>query len=826
MFPLIRRLSLYHRNFYWTSGWRHLLGVFVRRLEEVFAALGQSVVSKVLRYNTSVPASYRRVARDIVLICIRSVASLSNAIIFVVLGLLFYFNEKQTAIFLSIAIVLGVLIGVVNDIRARLALERLQLLTTPIFTRLGVDGTEERAYAEALERGDRIKLVLGDQVPCDSTIQSASNFEISQALLTGESDSFPKKEGEAIMAGDIVVAGSAIARIDAPFSESHLSKMTSAIKRYSVNLSPIQQSIQTVIQYSGWAILALLSFVVLRGYHLGEPLVQIVQNAAALTSTLVPQGLMVATTILFAYGAIRLFQEQVLLQDVNATEKLGRIKTLCIDKTGTLTENMPTVTGVHVFGGVSKDEVSELAAAYIRGTGDMSETVRAIARQVAHDYQGEILEALPFTSQRQYGAVRVRHEGAAHTLVMGGPDTLLSHVADDDARQWLENLLAQSKEGGRLVCIASTEGELPKELSHASLTPIAVYELESKLREGTRDIIEFLQGRGIHICIISGDNPKTVAAIAKRAGIRDVEASITGPEMEGWTAEEFETRASHYTIFARIRPELKEKIITALKKSGFTAMIGDGANDALAIKESDLGIAMFEGATATRQLASVVLMNNSFAALPKGMRMADTIIGNIETISSLYFFEMALGLVLFLGATVFGYAYPLLPQNIVLINYFTVGFPGIVTFAWTMRNIGGTRHEGQTPFLKKVLPFALWSGLAAGVCTAALFVLTASTTTAVSNTAALIAFVLFSLVFFYFAPSVYGSAFTQEQKRMVLLFGAGELLLLGATFLVPMAKLFFAVTDPTTTDLIYVAVAAGCFTAFEYLLAKRYSATV
>ncbi len=763
-------------------------------------------------------ASQRRAWRDIVSICIRSVASLSNAIIIVVLGLLFYFGEAQTALFLSLAIVGGVLIGVINDVRARVALERLQMLTTPVFIRLTAAGQEERVLAEALLVGDTIKLILGDQVPCDATLVKAKNLEISEALLTGESDSFPKQEGDRVRAGDIIVAGSGVARITTTFQDSELSKMTSAIKRYSVNLSPIQRAIQVVITYSGYGIITLLGFVVARGYLVHEPYVDIVQNAGALTSTLVPQGLVVAVTILFAYGAIRLYRDQVLLQDVNATEKLGRIKNLCIDKTGTLTETTPTVARVHVFAEQGEEEALALAASYGSGSGDSSQTARAIERFVHRAPVGEIVGSVPFTSQRQFGAIELRQEAGSFALVMGGPDLLVRSMSEGGGKSWVEGVVAAAKKGSRLVCLARADVQVaPTTLTGVSLTPVAIFELESVLREGTRDIISFFQSRGVRIRVISGDNPETVSAIAQEAGINNATSTITGAEIDRWDDADFAEKLDRYTVFARVRPELKERLIETFSAQGFTAMVGDGANDALAIKKANLGIAMFEGATATRQLAAVVLMDNSFAALPKGITMADTIIGNIEIISSLYFFQMGLGLVLFVGETLLGSAYTLSPQNMILSNYFTVGFPGIVTFVWTMRGIGRVRVS-RTSFLGAVLPFAVWSSLVAGVLALGLFVLTWSLP--VTTNLVLMGFMGMSLVFFCMAPYVYTAEGTRrEQGASLGIFALVMLAALTVVYLVPFLRLFFGVVPPTLQDIVGAVGACVLFGAFEFVLA-------
>lgn len=742
------------------------------------------------------PQSYTRTVRDIFRIAFVSVASLGNLIIFIVLGALFYFGETKPAIFLSLAVFFNVFAGLINDIRARIALEKLQLLTTPKFVRVNADGSEESVFPEVLAVGDTLRLRLGDQVPCDATLLSASNFEISQALMTGESDSFPKKKGEVVLAGSVVVAGVASARVDTLFEESRLAQMTSGIKRYSISLSPIQNSVNDVIRYSGYVVLLIIGFIAARGMYLQEDPTSMVKAAASLTGMLIPQGLMVATTLLFAYGAIRLLREHVLLQDVNATEKLGRIRNLCIDKTGTLTENTPTVETLHVAPGIAREEAAALTTSYISGSGDSSQTVQAIQAYLGATSTFSVIDSTPFTSQKRYGAVLLEQEESTSLVVMAGPDILLPYIGAAE-RTWLKKFLDdKALRGKRLVCVARAQANsLPASLEGVELSPVAVFVLENALRPGTRDIVSFLQGRGIRIRVISGDNPDTVQAVAASAGIHDTELVVSGSELAEWSEAQWQEKAGTYTIYARITPEQKERLVEAIKKSGFTAMVGDGANDALAIKKADLGIAMFDGAAATRQLSSVVLTNNSFSALPGGVRMADNFIGNIEIISGLYFFEMILGLLLFIAAAAIGYGYPISPQNMVFINYFTLGFPAILTFYWAMRPLATHRPASLKPFLRRVLPFPTWSAALALVPLLGIFLYNLPELhTSQSSSPVVITFVVLSFIFLCFAPKVYNGVISRMQRGSLAVLGVGELVLLVLAFTVPLASVFFDLT--------------------------------
>lgn len=767
--------------------------------------------------------SYKRTLNDLGPIVFRNVVLLTNIIIYAVIILLFVFHQTQAALFLSTAIVIAILIGIVQDIRARLALEKLQLLTALRYVRMNSNGTEETVLAEQIKKDNRIKLKLGDQIPCDGILISPTDLEANNALLTGESQSFPVHMGEKILAGSIVTAGSGVLRVMTPFADSRISQMTKNIKQYSLNYSPIQRSINLVIQYSGYLLVVVILFVIVRGTLVNDSVVRIIKNVGALASTLVPQGLVLATTILFAYGAVNLFRKHVLLQEINATEKLGRIKNLCLDKTGTLTENILVVEEMQVPAETAKQTAEELIAAYLRGSDDSSETMRAVRKFITRKYQGQIIKSVPFSSFRQYGAVSVKDDSGEVVIFIAGPEIFLQRLNQAE-QTWLEQILANhAHDGKRLLCVARADGGMiPSDLPRAKLSLVAVFVFYNNLRPGIRDVISFFQERGVVIRVISGDNPATVHAVTVLSGVNNPDAIITGPEIETWSQDDFDKKTPNYTIFARINPEQKEKIIAGFKKSGFTAMVGDGANDALAMKKADLGIAMFDGAPATRRLAAVVLMNNSFMALPGGVAMADHIIGNIEIMAGLFINQSAIGLVFFIILSLFGYAYPFTPLNITLIDYFTVGFPSMVIFVWAVRDWTEKQHlTDSRSFLQRVLPFAFSSAIFQGMGAAVIFAVSPQyLKIAQSNVLAAIAFIIFGFVFFIFTPGVYRGVTTRAQKLMFAAFGAFEALLLYLVFQIPFLLKFFDITYLTGVNIFGVALVFMICALLQYELAK------
>ncbi|MBU6430865.1 MAG: HAD-IC family P-type ATPase [Patescibacteria group bacterium] len=743
---------------------------------------------------------YKTVTAEIGPVVFRHVFLFVNAVIFGVVILLFVFGERQAALFIGAIIIFNILLGIIQDTRALIALETLQMITALRIIRLNKDGSETTVLIEEIIKGDHIKLKLGDQAPCDGQMISSSNLEVSEALITGESDSFPRRDGEKINAGDIITAGSGIMEAQNIFHESRISKMTEGVKKYSANPSPIQSATNTVIKYSGYILALVIVFTVIRGYIIHDSNIKIVLNIGALASAIVPQGLVVITTLLFALGASSYSKKHVLFQEINATEKLGRIKNLCMDKTGTLTDNVLIVEEMMIPEGVSKEEASALTSAYITESEDSSQIIAAIKRHIGYEEKKrEILESLPFSSWRQYGAIRMNSNQGSEIIFVGAPDVFLPYVSSVAQRDWLRRLIdANSRKGKRLLCVARSKADvLPIKISEANLSIVAVFLFQSGFRQGVQKAIKFFQDRGVRIRIISGDNPDTVQSIAVLAGVNHTESVITGREMERWEDSYFKNNVSKYTIFARILPEQKVKIIEAFKKDGFTAMVGDGANDAFAIKKADLGIAMFDGAQATRRLASVVLMNNSFSDLPGGVELADNFIKNIEIFAGIFINQSIIGLLFFIIISIFGYSFPIMPLNITLINYFTVGLPGILITYWAIRPSGKIPPANSESFLSRVIPFAVWCGVVSAIAASVVFALSPEyLKNSQSNTLVALAFIVCGFVFFSLAPGVYRGMIATKKRLHLVILGAIEIILLFLVLKIPLAVHFFSVTTP------------------------------
>lgn len=753
----------------------------------------------------------------------RNVFLLTNGIIALVVVLLVVFGDIEAGIFLGLVLVINMTLGLGQDIRAWYALQKLQLLTAPRVTRVLLDGSEESVLTEEIEKGDTLKVKTGDEIPCDGELRESYSLELNVGLLTGESASFPKQAGDRILAGSIITAGSGLLVTNTVFAHSRIARMTEGIKTFSVNESPIQKAVNRVIRYSGYILIVALGFVVVRGFLTGTSNLIVIKNVGALTSSLVPQGLVFAMTLLFAYGAAHLYNRHVLLQEVNATEKLGRIKNLCMDKTGTLTENKPTVEKMETREGITSEEAQACVRAYIGGASDSSQTILALKEFVGDpDVSGTVIDRASFSSWHPYGAVEILSgTGETNIFFLGAGEHFVSYLRDESEKSWfIEIEKREATQGKRIICLVRAHTEhLPKDVSLASLSFVAIFVLSSKLRPGIEEAIGFFQDRGVRIRIISGDHPETVRAVAKMAGVKQCDQVVTGMEMKQWSDADFMTRARDYSIFARTAPEQKEKIIKALKKDGFTAMVGDGANDALAIKKADLGIAMFEGAPATRQLASVVLMNNSFTALPGGVELAESIIKNAEIFTSLFFGSALSSLLFFLGVSICGFPFPLTPLNITFINYFAVGFPGILVSYWTIRKIENVPSPSTGKFLDKIAPFTFWSAMFQALILLVIFFLSPeSMKFGEPNLWIVLAWCVIGYIFFLFTPGLYRGTLLMTQKRDLFVLTLFEILFLVGIFHVPFLLRFFEMSGsfPEIDSFVFPVILLGVYGVLQY----------
>lgn len=651
---------------------------------------------------------FRSVIKDLGPILWRNIFSLVVIIIGGLSVILIILGDLRDGVFLAVVILINIVIGIIQEIRSKITLEKLQITTASRYNILR-NHKKHIVFSEEIRPKDVVELGLGDQVPVDGIISDSQMCECNEALLSGESDNISKRAGDTLLAGSIIVAGSAKMVARKPKNESYITVMTQSLKRYQRNLSPIQKSMLKFIQIMAITLVVIAIVILTKSYIQSEPLVIAIKQIAAIAATIIAEGLILTSTIFFTYGAIRMSRKKVLLQQINAIENLGRVSMVCLDKTGTLTQDQPIFDKIEYFSS-KPDETSntkKLIRSYIYKESAATAVIQALRAEFDESTTFKIIDFLPFSSERKYAAFEIAD---SNKKVFIGASEYFTPKLDKHQKKWAkEKIKLYSKQAKRVLIVAtalSAELDDPKSVKGLEVNGLII--MDNPLKESSKEVVRFLQKRGVQLLVISGDNSKTVRAIADRANITHGNRVISGSQVESMTRSELMQAIRKQPLFARILPSQKERIIKAAQVMGLTAMVGDGANDALAIKAADVGVAMFSGSSASRQTADIVLLDNSFATIPKGIGLSDSIITTLEMIASLFFSRVWTGVFLIFGTLLIDINYPFTPRNITLLNLFIIGFPVVLWGAWPRNRI---RSIHDKSFLARTLPFSIVNAL-------------------------------------------------------------------------------------------------------------------
>lgn len=622
-------------------------------------------------------------------------------------------QQYRDAWFISVVITINVVIGVIQEIRAKQALKKLELMSAPRARVVQDDGSIKDVLYSELQVGDVIRLLPGDELPADAKLLESKGLEIDESMLTGESDSVDKKKDDTVFAATVVMAGEATAEVVATGDDTKAGEISKTLKSYKPELTPLQKMIQKSISFLTYGAAVVAAIIFLSYFFSGEDKVTILRTITSAAVTVVPEGLLLASSLLLAFGSLRLAQAKVLPQKLSAIEAMALLNLLAVDKTGTLTSDEVTLEGLRSFAGhIADDEIGQLAALVAKETSGGNATGEAILR--GRDVvDAEVIDVMAFSSERKMAGVRARLDQEVRTIIMGAPEFVARFAELDKSAK--EQFEAWADEGLRVLAVAEFDDDQSeiKNLKKDSGRIIGAVILRNSLREGVADTVKFLQERGVNIRVISGDNPRTVSYIAKSAGIANPSSYITGAELEDLDEKGFEKAADEYTIFARVLPEQKEHLIKHFRARGlFTGMVGDGVNDALALKQADLGVAMHAGAPASRRVADLVLMNNSFTSLPLGMQLGNRIMQAIQVIAVLFFHKIIFGVILLFITILLDMYYPFAPRHNTFMNMFLVTMP---TLMWTIFPPLPRRRINPSGFwrdtLGSVAPIAAISGL-------------------------------------------------------------------------------------------------------------------
>jgi len=641
-----------------------------------------------------------------------------------------------------------------------------------------------------------IRLQLGDEIPTDGEIISSVGLEVDESIFTGESAPIDKPKKSVVYAASVVVAGNATMRVTAIGLKSKIGFMATTLKRYTPIPTPIQRAITHAITWLTYGALGLAILIFVVYYLSGESTVQIFKTITSAAVTIIPNGLLLASTLLLAYGSLRLSHVNVIAQKLAAIEAMALLDVLCVDKTGTLTSDKISFENFELFDKANKN-TSDLVGIVAKETSSSSATGDAIVAGFPAPSEYKILQTLAFSSGRKMSGVKVIFEGKTCSVLVGAPESVgIFAELSSDQKQRVELLASEGKRVLLAAIFNDTDVSL-KHLKEGSGQALGLIVLNNELREGVEKTIEYLQQRGVSLRVISGDSPETVRYVAKIAGIAGYSKVLTGSELQNIDAKDWDATIAKTNIFARVFPEQKERLIATYKRLGsFTGMVGDGVNDALALKKSDLGVAMYAGAVATRRVADIVLLDNSFNSLPIGMRLGNRIMQAIELIATLFFHKIIYEIVLLSSTLAFGFLYPFEPRHVSFMNIFLVTLP---TIMWTMfiplpRNRLSPRFFWRDTLLA-VAPIAALSGLIVTISYTILRIGHPDNMKGVSTTTVIIA-MLFGIYLVFLVSRMFNIKNNHEARLARVLYVITVIMVIIPSFGLGFIREFFLFTMP------------------------------
>ncbi len=600
-----------------------------------------------------------------------NVVTFFNFIFIILAALLIIVGSVEDLLFLLIAIA-NTCIGIIQQLRSKQTIDKLNLLAAPRanVVREGHLGSVPAAH---LVRDDVAELASGDQIPADATVL-AGQVQVNEALITGEADAIVKNPGDQLLSGSFVVAGRCRARLDRVGADSYAAKLTlEAKKDVTVGKSEMMSSLDKLIRVIGILLIPIGIALFAKEYFIvGRTFQETVVSTVAALIGMIPEGLYLLTSVALAVSMIRLARGKVLAQDMNCIETLARVDVLCVDKTGTITEPRMEVGEVVYLDEerYAETQVTEILNAFYQAVEADNDTARAMQKKFHGGSAWHPQTVIPFTSATKWSAAVFAGHGA---YVVGAPEFILGYRYSD----LKETVDPWSAKGYRVLLAAEYRGTPDQQgLDPARVCPMALVLLANRVRESAPKTFQFFAQQKVAVKVISGDNPVTVAEVARQAGIQGAERWVDAATLR--TEEDMDRAVRQYTVFGRVTPDQKRKLVRALQRAGHTvAMTGDGVNDVLALKDADCGIAMASGAEAACHAAQLVLMNSDFAAMPKVVAEGRRVINNIQRAAALYLVKNIFSFFLSIISLFATFPYPVTPLQISFLSAVTIGVPSL-----------------------------------------------------------------------------------------------------------------------------------------------------
>ena len=666
--------------------------------ERLYGLTTDEVAERQRTYETGAALSITKSTKQI--LC-ENIFTLFNFLNFGIAVMLFLVGAYSNMLFIGI-IILNIVIGITQELKAKKLVDELSILNRPK-VRVRRNGEEQVVDMTEIVPDDLVVLASGDQI-CNDAVLVSGSLEVNESLLTGESDAVVKEKGKEVLSGSFVISGKAYAKVVHVGNDNYATRLANKVKQQKKVESELLGSMNRLTSFTSCLILPLgillfIEALFLRHMSMADT---VVSSSAALLGML-PKGLVLLIAVSLAAGVIRLAKMKILVQNIYSLETLAHIDTLCLDKTGTLTDGKLEVKSAIPLGRFSKSEVDALVGSYLAASDDNNVTFQALTDFFQAEAYYPAVNKIPFSSKRKWGAVSFDKAG---TVFVGAPDRLLPSLPEN---------LEQEMEHGRRVIVIGYIGRMWTDTEHlpSDIEPLYGVIMEDRIRRNAARTLKFFKREGVDIKIISGDHPKTVAMIAKRAGLENWHQVIDMSELD--EDVDYNTLCSHYSVFARVSPGQKQGLVHAMKSMGHqVAMTGDGVNDLLALKEVDCSIAVADGSDASRQLAQIVLLDSDFTHLPKVVMEGRKVVNNVTRTAGVFFIKTIYSLLVSIFCLIKNVPFPFIPIQITLIDACIEAYPSFLSIV-----------EADTSRIKgRFLPTALKNAAPFGITAAIMITIT------------------------------------------------------------------------------------------------------
>jgi len=777
-----------------------------------------------------------RTSRSLWAIVRANVFTRFNAILGSLLVVILTVGPLQDALF-GVVLVANTGIGIYQEWRAKRTLDRLSLLTAPAVT-VARNAERHEISLEAVVDGDVVELGQGTQIVADGEVLSADALEVDESLLSGESVPEAKAPGDEVLSGSFVTAGQGWYRADRIGAESYANQLASEARRFSLVRSELRRGTDRILRMVTWLIIptAILLIFSQLAESTDDSVGDAIRGTVAGVGAMIPEGLVLLTSVAFTAGVVRLSRRQVLVQELAAIEGLARVDIVCTDKTGTITELSLEVADVHPLDGADASEAESVLGALAAADPEPNASMRALGDRYPSPGWTPTWRAA-FSSARRYSGTGFGEHG---DWLLGAPNVLLDAAANgttndgsvrgigrpdeqsreqdavgaDGARDRAAALVDQeTRRGRRVLLLARTRGE-PRGDGPPVGQPVALVVIEERIRENARSTLDYFASQDVTVKVVSGDDPRTVGAVAARVGIPTAESPRDARELPD-DPDELADVMEATSVFGRVGPQQKQAMVRALQARGHTvAMTGDGVNDVLALKEADLGVAMGTGAPVSRAVAPVVLLDSDFGSLPPVLGEGRRVIANVERVANLFLTKTVYATLLALVVGVARVPFPFLPRHLTIISSLTIGIPAFFLA------LGPNAARARPGFVERVLRFAVPAGTVAAACTIAAYALARSESGVSQTEARTTATITLFLVALWVLAIL---------ARPTNPWRAGLVLSMAAAFAVIMAvpglRDFFAL-NPPRTELVLSAIGIAAAGGFVIEMGWRISGSV